>query len=274
MISFWFSNVPLKLPTQNPLNTWPRRHHKNTVVIYYPVLIDSTTTNVCRRSDTVLNSDYVGKCTCKKKKKKRRLKPLASNPFFKRVYRGRSTVVIRRTIYWSRSVRLHCRVVGSVRRFQMRAWSRVKNVLFGVAVGHTLIDTFGSVARVDGISMQPTFNPNNTVDLVFLSYLPIRFGAIERGDIIVAVSPRNPNETIIKRVTGVEGDIVMSKKNTNSPSVRKVVPEGYYWIEGDHKGHTYDSTSFGPISGGLVIAKVPAIIWPPSRWQLLPSEIR
>lgn len=150
----------------------------------------------------------------------------------------------------------------------MGIWCRVKSIIFGVAIGHTVIDTFGTVARVDGISMQPTFNPNTTVDLVFLSYLPVRFGSIKRGDIIIAISPRNPNEIIIKRVIGIEGDVLASKKPGNS-SVRRVVPKGYYWIEGDHKGHTFDSTSFGPISKGLVIAKAPAIVWPPSRWQLL-----
>lgn len=156
----------------------------------------------------------------------------------------------------------------------MGVWSRVKSIVFGVAIGHTIVDTFGTVARVDGISMQPTFNPNRTVDLVFLSYLPVRFNSIKRGDIIVAISPRNPNETIIKRVIGVEGDIVVSKKKTDNCSSRKVVPKGYYWIEGDHKGHSYDSTSFGPISIGLVIAKVPVIVWPPSRWQLIKSEVK
>lgn len=155
----------------------------------------------------------------------------------------------------------------------MGVWCRVKNVLIGVAIGRTVIDTFGSVARVDGISMQPTFNPNTTVDFVFLSYIPVRFDSIKRGDIIVAISPRNPNETIIKRVIGVEGDIVVSKKKNNTSSTRKFVPKGYYWIEGDHKGHTYDSTSFGPISKGLVVAKVSVIIWPPSRWQLLQSQV-
>jgi mitochondrial inner membrane protease subunit 2 len=154
----------------------------------------------------------------------------------------------------------------------MGVWCRIKNVLIGVAIGRTVIDTFGSVARVDGISMQPTFNPKNTVDFVFLSYIPVRFDSIKRGDIIVAISPRNPNETIIKRVIGVEGDIVVSKKKNNISGTKKFVPKGYYWIEGDHKGHTYDSTSFGPISKGLVVAKVSVIIWPPSRWQLLQSR--
>jgi len=154
----------------------------------------------------------------------------------------------------------------------MGMWRSVKNILFGAAIGHTLIDTFGTVARVDGISMQPTLNPNAVVDLVFLSYLPVHFDTIKRGDVIVAISPIKPNETLIKRVIGIEGDIVESKKNQNCSIIRKVVPKGYYWIEGDHKGHTYDSTSFGPISRGLVIAKVPAIIWPPSRWQLIQSK--
>jgi len=155
----------------------------------------------------------------------------------------------------------------------MGVWCRVKNLLFGVAIGRTVIDTFGSVARVDGISMQPTFNPNTTVDFVFLSYIPVRFDSIKRGDIIVAISPRNPNETIIKRVIGVEGDVVLSKKKNNTSRIRNFIPRGYYWIEGDHKGHSYDSTSFGPISKGLVIAKVSVIIWPPSRWQLLQSQV-
>jgi len=141
-----------------------------------------------------------------------------------------------------------------------------------LAIGNTVIDMVGSVARVDGVSMQPTFNPNHTHDLVFLSYLPVRFNTIERGDIIIAISPRNPNEKLIKRVIAIEGDTIVSKKIKDGSSSRKNIPDGYFWIEGDHKGHSYDSTSFGPISRGLVVAKVPAIIWPPSRWQLISSE--
>lgn len=156
----------------------------------------------------------------------------------------------------------------------MASWRRVKNIVFGVAIGRTVIDTFGTVARVDGISMQPTFNPNNSSDVVFLSYLPVRYGSVKRGDIIVAISPRNPNETIIKRVVAMEGDVVKVKRKHDDYSTRRIVPKGYYWIEGDHKGHTYDSTSFGPLSKGLVLAKVPVIVWPPSRWQFIQSESR
>ncbi|VVC44779.1 Peptidase S26A, signal peptidase I,Peptidase S24/S26A/S26B/S26C,Peptidase S26A, signal peptidase I [Cinara cedri] len=156
----------------------------------------------------------------------------------------------------------------------MALWRRVKNIFFGIAIGHTVTNTFGTVARVDGISMQPTLNPtlSTSSDMVFLSYLPVRFDSIKRGDLIVAISPRNPNEIIVKRVIGLEGDVVKLKRKQDD-SMRKVVPKGYYWIEGDHKGHSYDSTSFGPISKGLVIAKVPAIVWPPSRWQLIQSEV-
>jgi len=155
------------------------------------------------------------------------------------------------------------------------SWSLVKNVIIGAAIGRTFSDEIGVVSRVDGISMQPTFNPNNTVDFVFLSYMPVRFDFIKRGDIIVAKSPRDPNETIIKRVIGVEGDIVLSKMKNNTPfnCQQKVVPKGYYWIEGDHKGRSYDSTSFGPISKGMVVAKASIIIWPPSRWQLIQSQV-
>ncbi|XP_050529140.1 mitochondrial inner membrane protease subunit 2-like isoform X2 [Daktulosphaira vitifoliae] len=155
----------------------------------------------------------------------------------------------------------------------MGVWYYTKNIIFGIAIGHTFVDTFGSIARVDGISMQPTFNPNRCVDHVFLFRLPVKFDKIKPGDVIVAISPRNPKETIIKRVIGTEGDTVTSKRNEYSPIIKITIPKGHIWIEGDNKGHTYDSTTFGPISKGLVVAKVPVIIWPPNRWQWVKPEV-
>lgn len=147
----------------------------------------------------------------------------------------------------------------------------VKHLLFITAIIHIFTSTFGSFSKIEGISMQPTLNPNGTIDFVYLSYFEVYFDWIKPGDIIVVRSPRNSSETIIKRVIGVGGDII----DVNSTIIKKkivikfIVPKGYYWIEGDHKGYTYDSTYFGPIPKNLIVAKVPAIVWPPNRWQLI-----
>lgn len=81
-----------------------------------------------------------------------------------------------------------------------------KSFVFGFPVGLTVIDLFGYVARVDGISMQPYLNPDkNNTDYVFLNKFVLKISEVERGDVISLVSPKNPELIIIKRVIGVEG---------------------------------------------------------------------
>ncbi|XP_071391050.1 mitochondrial inner membrane protease subunit 2-like [Centroberyx affinis] len=77
-------------------------------------------------------------------------------------------------------------------------------------------------------------------------------------------SPRNPQQKIIKRVIGLEGDFIRTLGYKNR-FVR--VPDGHFWIEGDHHGHSLDSNSFGPVSVGLLHGRASHIIWPPNRWQ-------
>lgn len=150
----------------------------------------------------------------------------------------------------------------------------VKSILIGVPIGITFLDTVGYVARVEGISMQPALNPDSEVtDYVFLSRWSVRNYDIRRGDIVSLVSPKDPNQKIIKRVVGLQGDIV-NTLGYKRPYVK--IPDGFCWVEGDHTGHTLDSNSFGPVSLGLVTAKASLIVWPPNRWQcikaMLPAE--
>ncbi|KAG7303216.1 hypothetical protein JYU34_011681 [Plutella xylostella] len=146
-----------------------------------------------------------------------------------------------------------------------------KSVVIGLPVGITLVDTVGYVARVEGISMQPVLNPESTnTDYVFLSRWAVRDFSVRRGDIISLVSPKDPNQKIIKRVVALQGDVVNTLGYKNQ-FVK--VPEGHCWVEGDHTGHTLDSNTFGPISLGLINAKAVAIVWPPDRWQNLQSHL-
>ncbi|XP_008471555.1 mitochondrial inner membrane protease subunit 2 [Diaphorina citri] len=148
-----------------------------------------------------------------------------------------------------------------------------KSMLVGIPISITFCDSIGYVARVDGTSMQPVFNPDrNHQDYVFLNRWIIKGDDIglQRGDIVSLVSPKDPGQKIIKRIVGVEGDVV-STLDYKSNVVK--VPQGHIWVEGDHVGHSMDSNMFGPVSMGLVTAKASSIIWPPSRWQYLKSEV-
>uniref|UniRef100_A0A8B9R6I2 Mitochondrial inner membrane protease subunit 2 n=1 Tax=Anas platyrhynchos TaxID=8839 RepID=A0A8B9R6I2_ANAPL len=89
----------------------------------------------------------------------------------------------------------------------------------------------------------------------------------------ISLSPRNPEQKIIKRVIALEGDII---KTIGYKKKYVKVPHGHIWVEGDHHGHSFDSNAFGPVSLGLLHARATHILWPPKRWQklqpILPPE--
>jgi len=150
-------------------------------------------------------------------------------------------------------------------------WERV--VVLGIPLGILCYDHIGTVATVDGISMQPCLNPNGDTpprDKVFLSRWTARDFRFTDGELVAVINPRNPSDLLVKRIIGLEGDVIRTlgyKEDT------VVVPKGYCWVEGDNTGHTYDSNVFGAIPLGLIVAKAVAVVWPPSRWQRLASEV-
>lgn len=140
-----------------------------------------------------------------------------------------------------------------------------------VPVTVTVLDRLAYVARVEGASMQPCLNPEGALqcDVVLLSRWSVRNYHVQRGDVVSVLSPKNPQQKIIKRVIGLEGDFIRTMGYKNR-YVR--VPDGHLWIEGDHHGHSMDSNSFGPVSVGLLHGRASHIIWPPNRWQrILPA---
>lgn len=141
--------------------------------------------------------------------------------------------------------------------------------------------------------MQPALNPDSreSSDYVFLSRWAVHNYSVERGDIVSLISPKDPDQKIIKRVVAFQGDVV-STLGYKKPFVR--IPEGHCWVEGDHTGknnskqinifklssyqirfvgNSLDSNSFGPISAGLMTARAAYIVWPPARWQRLSTYL-
>ncbi|XP_046890699.1 mitochondrial inner membrane protease subunit 2 isoform X1 [Hypomesus transpacificus] len=148
----------------------------------------------------------------------------------------------------------------------------VSGFFVAVPVTVTVLDRMAYVARVEGASMQPSLNPEgvSASDVVLLNRWSVRNYQVQRGDIVSVLSPKNPQQKIIKRVIALEGDFIKTLGYKNR-YVR--VPDGHFWIEGDHHGHSLDSNSFGPVSLGLIHGKASHIIWPPNRWQRIEPSL-
>jgi signal peptidase I len=156
------------------------------------------------------------------------------------------------------------------------AWLKT---LASAAVYATLIVTFGfQVARVEGQSMAPTLADQ---DRLIVNKLAYRLGDPQVGDIVMLYYPLNPEKSFVKRVIAEEGDqirIVDGRVYRNDvpinddyvpPEYRshddwgpQVVPEGYYFVMGDHRNNSSDSRHWGYVPKKYIIGKVQLRWWP------------
>jgi signal peptidase I len=162
----------------------------------------------------------------------------------------------------------------------------------GLSAGATLfiVNELGLISKVEGNSMQPTFNPycgqkNEHLrqlverglsresirrelktrlqqDRVILNKWSTRDKRnLEVGDVVILVSPRDPTKIMIKRITAMPGDAIYIIETGET----KVIDEGHCWVEGDNQQSSYDSNNFGQVPLGLIEGKVCFIVWPLHR---------
>ena len=151
--------------------------------------------------------------------------------------------------------------------------------LVSAAVYATLIVTFGfQVARVDGLSMAPTLEDH---DRLIVNKLVYEIGEPRPGDIVMLYYPLNPDKSFVKRVIAEEGDTVRivdgrvyvndiplkddyvsSEYRSHDDWGPQVIPEGYYFVMGDHRNNSSDSRHWGMVPKRYIIGKVQLRWWP------------
>jgi signal peptidase I len=159
---------------------------------------------------------------------------------------------------------------------ELVAW--VKTIL-SAAVYAVLIVTFGfQVARVEGLSMAPTLEDQ---DRLIVNKLVYRLGAPRRGDIVMLYYPINPEKSFVKRVIAEERDtvrIIDGRVYVNDVPMQddyvpaeyrshddwgpQVIPDGYYFVMGDHRNNSSDSRHWGMVPKRYIIGKVQLRWWP------------
>ena len=149
-----------------------------------------------------------------------------------------------------------------------------------VFVGSIFIVTYLFIMQpnqVKGASMEPTFQSG---EYIFTSKISYKFKVMQKGDVIIFRSPKNPDIEYIKRVIGLPGDTVLVENNelfvngklipedyisakTNlweggflKEGIQITVPEEFVFVMGDNRPRSSDSREFGPVDINSIIGQV------------------
>ena len=158
----------------------------------------------------------------------------------------------------------------------------VVGILFVVALDSLLGRTFAAFlfqnARVEGKAMSPTLNDQ---DRLIVDKSAYRSRAARVNDVVMLYYPLNPDKTFVKRVIAEEGDqirivdghvyrndvpiddkYVPAEFRSHDDFGPQVVPQGYYFVMGDHRNNSSDSRHWGLVPRKYIIGKVVYRWWP------------
>jgi signal peptidase I len=165
-------------------------------------------------------------------------------------------------------------------------WSAVtwlRDLVFSVLIAVVLIVFIYQPVKVEGTSMMPTLTDQ---ERIFINKFTYRFGlgSIGRGDTVVFWYPQDTSKSYIKRVIGVPGDRVrveggqvyvngtvlseeyVPPENRDISSWRdgeeQVVPDGRYFVLGDHRNQSSDSRMWGYVPRENIYGKAVFVYWP------------
>ncbi|MEO8259077.1 MAG: signal peptidase I [Acidobacteriota bacterium] len=147
-------------------------------------------------------------------------------------------------------------------------------LLVATLLTYSFVVTFlFQVARNEGQAMAPTLGDHESVLVNKMAY---RTGEPRREDIVMHYYPVNPQKLFVKRVIGQPGEtvrIVDGRVHVNDVLLKdddyvpaafrshddwgpQVIPEGYYFVLGDHRNNSSDSRHWGMVPRKYILGKV------------------
>ncbi len=157
-------------------------------------------------------------------------------------------------------------------------WNWLRESVISLGISIFIIIFLYQPVKVDGTSMMPGLADH---ERIFINKFVYRFEAIERGDVVVFRYPGDPSKNYIKRIVGVPGDrieifrgaVLVNGNRLAEPYVPEkfrdersmsevVVPEGNYFVMGDHRNLSSDSRDFGVVERAAIFGKAVFAYWP------------
>ncbi len=154
----------------------------------------------------------------------------------------------------------------------------LRDLIISLAISCFIIIFLYQPVKVEGTSMMPSLGDQ---ERIFVNKFVYRLEPIERGDIVVFRYPRDPAKSFIKRVIGIAGDrvridggqvyvngealeedyVVPAYEDARSyPEI--TVPQGDYFLLGDHRNMSNDSRDFGSVNERYIYGKAVFGYWP------------
>ncbi len=136
--------------------------------------------------------------------------------------------------------------------------------------------------QVPSGSMIPTIEPG---DWIVANKLAGDLGDFHHGDLVVFRPPETVEDDVdalVKRIIGLPGDriefvdggVIRNSVPLDEPYLAAgtvttakradplVVPDGRFFVLGDHRGRSVDSRAFGTVDGDLIIGRASVRLWP------------
>lgn len=156
----------------------------------------------------------------------------------------------------------------------------IKDLTLSALIALVVILFLYQPVKVEGTSMMPGLQDN---ERVFINKFLYRFGlgAVERGDTVVFWFPGDPTKSFIKRIIGLPGDTVevragqvyLNGRQLAEPYVpdeyrdrisvaSQRVPDGHFFVLGDHRSSSNDSRNWGPVPRDAIYGKAVFAYWP------------
>jgi len=165
-------------------------------------------------------------------------------------------------------------------RNELRSWAR--DLLLALGLAGVIIVFLYQPVKVEGTSMAPLLSDQ---ERIFINKFVYRFEPIERGDVVVFWYPLDRSKSFIKRVIGLPGenvDIRQGRVYVNGKRLEEDyvppqfadlstygpihVPDGEYFVLGDHRASSNDSRVFGPVPLRYIYGKAVFAYWPMDRF--------
>ncbi len=166
------------------------------------------------------------------------------------------------------------------------ALSWVRDLTFSVLIAVVLIVFIYQPVKVEGTSMEPSLTDQERIFINKFTY-EFGLGQIERGDTVVFWYPGDTSKSYIKRVIGLPGDRIRIDNGqvyvngrplsedyvpkeyrdtlswpADARGVDRAVPDGNYFVLGDHRSQSSDSRAWGFVPRSDIYGKAVFVYWP------------